>query len=287
MSDLSENDTDPLNHVVAIQKYIEVISCAEDMHALIVEGAPGWGKTTAVESALELAGMQGVHLGAYSTPLNLYNFLFHNLDQIIIVDDCAGLFNDRSAMAILKAATWPSLGKKRIVKWGSTSNLATVAGFEFSGKLIIVCNAFPKTPDGDAIRSRGYVRRVNISLSEARELILNASKDPTWFKNLELASEVADFLINRLNEVTLPEISFRTLKKGYRLAEVHKKSWKLLLADAIPGENTPPEVLVADLAKQDLAVKEQERIFQEKTGLKRRSFYNYRKSVKPTLVNEN
>lgn len=268
-----------LDHIVAIQKYIEVIFNADDMHALIVEGPPGWGKTTAVETALRLSGFKGIHLGAYSTPLNLYNFLAENNNCIILIDDCSGLFDDSSAMAILKAATWPLEANRRVLRWGSTSNRAITNRFEFVGKLIIVCNRFPSTPDGEAIRSRGYVRKVNINLNEAKRLLLNAAQDKKWFNCTQTAIQVAEFLITRLNENTLSQVSFRTLKKGYRLAEIHKDSWKELFSDTLPVGSKPPEELIKDLAKQNLKVKDQARIFREQTGLKTRSFYNYRKEA--------
>ena len=97
-----------LDHVSAIRKYIEALIDTDDTHLLIIESSPGWGKTTSVEESLSLASIEAIHLNAYSTPLNLYNFLAENTDAIILLDDFAGIFNDPSAMAILKAATWTS-----------------------------------------------------------------------------------------------------------------------------------------------------------------------------------
>lgn len=269
-----------LNHVIAIRKYIEAIINADDMHSLIIEGPPGWGKTTSVEESLQLAKIDALHLGAYSTPLNLYNFLAENIDGMILLDDCAGIFNDPSAMAILKATTWPSRKNKRIVKWGSTSTKAVVDEFEFFGKLIIVCNSFPKTTDGEAIRSRGYSRKIDITLSDAKKMLLEAASLKKWFAKTKLSTEVAEFLVSQISENSLDQISFRTLKKGYRLAEVHPDAWKQLFADTIPKGAVAPEKLIKELSRQEIMVKEQKRIFIEKTGLSSRSFYNYRKDAK-------
>lgn len=269
-----------MDHVSAIRKYIEAIIDADDMHSLIIEGPPGWGKTTSVEESLKLAKIEALHLGAYSTPLNLYNFLAENSDGVILLDDCAGIFNDPSAMAILKAATWPSRRNKRMVKWGSTSSKAAADEFEFFGKLIIVCNSFPKTADGEAIRSRGYARGIDIKISEAKRLILEAAALKKWFTKTKLSTEVAEFLVSQITESSLPQISFRTLKKGYRLAEVHPDSWRELFADTLPRGTVEPGVLIKELSKQNLMVKDQKRIFIEKTGLSSRSFFNYRKDEK-------
>lgn len=269
-----------MDHVSAIRKYIEAIVNAEDMHSLIIEGLPGWGKTTSVEESLKLAKIKAFHLGAYSTSLNFFNFLCENPDEVILLDDCAGIFNDPSSMAILKAVTWPSQGHRRVVKWGSTSTKAIAEEFEFTGKLIIVCNSFPKTADGDAIRSRGYSRRIDITLSEAKTLLLQAAGQKKWYAKTKLATEVAEFLIDRISEDSLSQISFRTLKKGYRLAEVHPESWTELFADTLPTGKVEPIKLVKALSKQKLKVKDQKRIFVEKTGMSTRSFYNYRKDAR-------
>lgn len=51
-------DKTRMNHVSAIKKYIEAIIDADDMHALIIEGDAGWGKTTSVEEALKLSKIE-------------------------------------------------------------------------------------------------------------------------------------------------------------------------------------------------------------------------------------
>lgn len=101
-----------------------------------------------------------------------------------------------------------------------------------------------------------------------------------WFASPKLASKVAGFLVSRLSDVTLPEVSFRTLKQGYRLAERHPDSWQELFADTLPQGAIEPEALIRELDRKGIRVKDQARIFQETTGLKVRSFYNYRKEAK-------
>ena len=72
--------------------------------------------------------------------------------------------------------------------------------------------------------------------------------------------------------------------KGYELAEFHPECWQELLAGILPVEITDPEALVQELAKQKIKVKEQERIFKEKTGLQRSSFFKFRRELK--LIDE-
>jgi hypothetical protein len=92
--------------------------------------------------------------------------------------------------------------------------------------------------------------------------------------------------VERLTDANLSGISFRTLTKGYRLAERHPDSWQELFADSLPRGSVNPEKLIKELSKQKLKVKDQARIFEEKTGLKERSFYNYRKDAKLSRIAE-
>ena len=268
-----------MNHVAAIKSYIETMLAVPDQHILIIEGPPGWGKTTAVDQALSLAGVEGIHLGAYSTPLNFYNFLSENSGSVIVADDTAGLFSDQNSMAILKAATWPQRANKRVLKWGSTSSKALASEFEFFGKFVVICNSFPKTPDGEAIRSRGFSWRIDISTTQAKSLLLEAAKNRQWYKSTKTASLVAEYLTERITDASLSKISYRTLMRAYRLAEINPDSWRTLVAPLIPDTTLGPEALIKELSRQRLKVKDQARIFEEKTGLKARSFYYYRREA--------
>ena len=66
-----------------ITNLIRTLSRADSFSACIVEGDPGWGKTTAVGDALVRLNIDYVHLGSYATPLGLFNFLFQNSGAMI------------------------------------------------------------------------------------------------------------------------------------------------------------------------------------------------------------
>jgi len=267
-----------MSHAIAIGKLIRSVSMSPNHHAILIEGPPGWGKTRAVDDALRDAGVQTVHLGAYSTSLNFYNFLFENRDRFIVIDDTSGLLNDSISMAILKAATWQQ-GGRRLIRWRTNSSFAATQEFLFEGKFIIICNSFPATADGDAIKSRSYVRPILITAAEAKKLLSFAAEDKNWFPNTEVARTVADFLSARMTDDMVSTISYRTLEMGYDLAKDHPDDWQSLLAPKIPQCFEDPLSVVKSLAEQKLKVKEQVRIFEEKTGLKRRTFFNYRNSA--------
>lgn len=274
-----------LNHEVEICQLIQSIAKSRKYHALIISGPPGYGKTTAVNRALASSGVKAARLGAYSTPLGFFNFLHSNADKFVVVDDTSGLYNDSSSMALLKSATWSQDGS-RSVRWDTLSTRAAATEFSFSGKFVIICNSFPGTPDGEAVKSRSFVRPIHITSAEAKHLLLQAAADPGWYDDTKLATVVARFLADRINEDSVSKISYRTLEKGYDLAKDHPKNWKDLLIHDIP-KTVDPERLVLELAEQKIKVKEQLRIFERTTGLKRRSFFKYRSQANLAGSNDN
>lgn len=267
-----------LDHTLTIKSLLLTVQASDKMHALIVEGPAGWGKTTAVDEAMKIAGVNGVHLGSYSTPLNLFNFLHENSDKFVVIDDCAGLFNDQSSMSILKAATWGQ-SKGRVIRWGSTSSKATIDEFIFKGKLIIICNSFPTTPDAEAVRSRSFPYRIDISIGRAKDLLVKAATDKKWYPDTKKSQAVVKFLSSRLTDNSITQISYRTLQMGYELAKHNTDQWESLLNSMIVSSPEDPKKLVRKLAKQDLKVKDQLQRFEEVTGLKRRTFFKYRKEL--------
>jgi hypothetical protein len=114
---------------------------------------------------------------------------------------------------------------------------------------------------------------------EAKKLLLSAAKERAWYKNSKLAKAVAEFLVLRLNAGSLSQISYRTLQMGYELAEHNPKNWMVLLEDMISVVPDDPKVLVKQLAKEGLMVKDQASRFEQATGLKRRTFFKYRREL--------
>lgn len=267
-----------LNHIEAIKRLLLTIQASERMHAVIIEGPAGWGKTTAVEDALQVAGMAGVHLGSYSTPLHLFNFLHDNSSKTIVIDDCAGLFNDQSSMAILKAATWGQ-SKKRKIRWGSTSGKASVEEFYFEGKLVIVCNSFPTTADAQAVKSRSFPYKISINPANAKAMLERAAADAKIFSDTKKSTAVARFLSKKIGFRSLHQISYRTLQMGYELAQHNGEQWRDLLERMVVAGPEDPRKLVRELSRRGLAVKDQIKLFEESTGLKRRTFFKYRREL--------
>jgi hypothetical protein len=268
-----------MDHVETIKRLLQTVQASQKMHAVLITGPAGFGKSTAVEDALVQSGANAAFLGAYSSPLGLFNFFHENSGSgtVVVIDDTSGIYGDPQAMAILKAATWAQ-GKPRVLRWRSTTGRANVEEFEFCAKVIAICNSFPTSADAKAVRSRSFPYHFEVSHSHIKELLLKAAANPKWYAKVRLATEVAEFLSGLVNETT--EVSFRTLQMGYELAEHNPGDWKLLLQRMVVTHGAEdPRKLIKSLAKDGMTVREQYFRFEKATGLKRRTFFKYRQEL--------
>jgi len=269
-----------LDHLADITDYIKILLSSEHYHLMLVQGPPGWGKSSLTRKVLGDLGQEHRELGSYCTPLALYNGLVDHPADLLLVDDCAGLFHNALSMALLNAATWPtSDGGPRLVKWTSTTELASASEVKFKGKIIVLTNAIPQTPQAQAFISRSLCYRLEIQPGAVEKHLAKAASEPKRFPDTSLALEIARFLGQQSEHHSAEHISLRTLRLGYELASVNRDRWQTLLLKALPRVQIDPKELVVDLSKGSLLVEEQVSIFFQKTGLSRRRFFYFREAL--------
>ncbi len=267
-----------MNHFEAMRDLLDVLLQSDEVHVLALESAPGLGKSSTIESALAGAGATYRSVGSYSTALHLFNTLSTaQQGEVLILDDCAGLFTNDISMAILKGATWASAGHggERRVRWGSTTALKATDEFAFVGKLILIANHIPRGEDTRAFLQRALHFKVALTDEELAELLTEAASSEKHFEDVGLANEVARFLVENMGKYNSSEINIRTLRKGYEIARVKPQNWKPLLERLLP--RTTPEEIVRQLASTGLSVTDQAKEFIRVTKLSERTFYNHRK----------
>lgn len=274
-----------MKHLTTIRALIETLMKSGSFHALVLQSPPGWGKSTAIDSALQALKIKGIFAGSYATPLHIYNTLGKHPKKLIVFDDCAGLFSDTKSMSVLKAATWPSGGgtkskKKdsRCVSWGSTSDKVERPFVDFSGKLILLTNTLPAGKETDAFLSRCLSYRLSFDKAEIRRLLLISAQSEEFFPDSKISLSVARYLTNSKLDLDLYKINLRTLKMGYELATLHPDSWRDLIRHLLPLKK-PVESRTADIFQEGVPAKMQEARFMETTGKSRRSYYNYKRKL--------
>jgi hypothetical protein len=218
-------------------------------------------------------------IGAYVTPLSLYNALNAHPKDIILLDDCAGIFGDSVGMAILKAATWATAGSQgeRTVSWNSTSDKVDQPTVAFSGKIILLANSIPQGEDSKAFLSRSLHLQIHFNAEQAAQMLREASEQIEYFDDQETAQSIATFLCERALTQGTSSVNLRALQMGYELARANPNNWQQLLEKLIPNRN--PISISGSLAMSNLPVEEQFREFSRLTGLSRRTFFNYRDRV--------
>jgi hypothetical protein len=118
------------------------------IRAAIVSGAAGCGKTYTLEAGLTAAEERGLIRyqsvrGAMSA-IGLFRQLFEcsEPNNVLVIDDCDGIFGDLDALNLLKAAL--DTGKSRKVHWNKESKILDGEGvprqFEFKGAVVFITN---------------------------------------------------------------------------------------------------------------------------------------------------
>ena len=265
-----------MKHLSRIRSYLRTLCKSDQVHALVLLSAPGWAKSTTITEALADLGIEYVPGGAVATPLHVYNLLCRHPDSVIVLDDVSGLFEDKKAMSVLKAAAWAAKGDRRVA-WGSTSDKVEQSSVVFRGKLILIANSITKSRETQAFLSRAIFYKMEFGRDEVTAMLKAAAASKGHFSNQPLAMEVADFLVGQLRLREHSSISLRTLHIGCELAATHPEEWRELLEPLLPSAH--PDHLIESLATADLGAHQQERKFIAETGLSRRTFYREKKRL--------
>ena len=64
-----------MKHLADVGDYFEVLLASQHFHVLLVEGPPGWGKTSLIRDILGRLQLPYQLVGSFVTPLALFNEL--------------------------------------------------------------------------------------------------------------------------------------------------------------------------------------------------------------------
>ena len=246
-----------MRYLSDIRNLIEFLLGNPSQHVLVISGPSGWAKTASIRKILGDLEVGYSLLGAYSTPLGLYNKLAAGAaedDNLVardlhILDDTAGVLNNAQALSILNAASWPSAGQgnKRRIVWTSARRNATLPHFYFEGKLIVLTNYMTELPQARAFVNRALNYKIEIRAKEIRSLFLEAAKSREYFPNRDQAAIVARFVADQAKNFAPGKISLRDLTRAYEFASYFPETaaWQNLFLKTLPprgiGDISPRE----------------------------------------------
>jgi hypothetical protein len=132
-------------------------------NAAIISGEGGMGKsftTLQTLTKLGLTSAQYVLVKGNTSAKGLYNTLRLHSTKLVVFDDCDNVFDDSTALNILKGAL-DSHGKRE-VSWNNHDSLGK---FEFQGAVLFITN-IPSSQLDQAVRSRCMVVDVSMTVQE-------------------------------------------------------------------------------------------------------------------------
>lgn len=244
---------------------IRSLSHSENIHALIVEGSAGIGKSHVASEVLNAEEIEFESIQGHITPLQLYSFLYNNNEKMIVIDDNGTLLKNPSSLSILLNVLW-GIDGKRTVCWLSTSEkLKVPERFDFKGKIMLLTNSFPA--DLENVKSRAFFYLFSMDFSEKVKMMAEMAE------NRGIDMEIVDWIKENCTEIN--NIDLRTLAK---LDSLKKSSdnWKELAAGIL--EVDEKKLLVRELLKE-LPVEKAAQEFVKRANRSRMTFYNIKKKM--------
>lgn len=271
-----------------MEKYLEMV-CDGFSNFCIIEGSGGLAKTWSSLAILKKKGKASAYLNSFTSPLELYNFLYDNSGyggvdkplnpKTILIDDTEGIWDNRAIISILKNAT--ELNGERIISWNSTT--AKLDGrakkCSFHSRIILLTNRLPnpeKNPHIEALLNRAFLCQLKFSYKEKMDIIKEVSKKKYQNITDEKRKEIYDFIKRNTNETT-EGLSIRTLIKCYHFYLFDGKMWQDLAMRVLKVD--PKREAVFQLINSEKAVDEQIKEYFEITGHSRADYFRIKREL--------
>jgi len=249
---------------------------------LFVVGDPGNSKSWTIKKRFNKN--RHVYIKAAKlTAFQLYKLLYRHRKKVIILDDVEDALKRDDTRKLLMQVCETDDNNRKVGWLGTESRLVVKQGkktvpvpqeFSCSSRVCIICNNW------DILRGRfgplldrGIVVFFEPPNAEIHEYVR------TWFKE----KDIFDFIGAHLSDISLHSIRFYTSAAEMKR---HGLDWSKALLESWTNERkpeSPEDILGRIMANPDLkTAKERIAAFDEQTGLKRRSFYNYKLNLPPT-----
>lgn len=255
-----ETDEEIMNRIAERFEMLDLLAgaaCAGQIRSLVVQGAPGTGKSYGIQKQLEIARNNAIIIDnvnaqfsiikGTSSAIGLYQLLWRHAaaGSVLVLDDLDP-FGDEEMLNLLKACL--DSGDNRTVAYNKESRILADAGipneFEFFGSVIFITNTDLHTQKDTKIakHQKALVSRshmLDLTINTRRDCILRVRQihrdaDVTGglFAQYELdaftANEIIDFMYDNMESMN--ETSVRAALKIADLTKVTKNWRKLALA---------------------------------------------------------
>jgi hypothetical protein len=238
------------------------------------------------------------------TAKGLFLSLSHAPDAVHVLEDMERLTKDADAQGVLRSALWAQPGHDRVVTWTTATDGAM--RFVFRGGLVLISNRpLADMPELRALATRIEVHRLDVTEAELVALMRElAGKGYRHSDRLALQPEkcieVTEHLIKECRVSGCP-LDLRLQQKSFQTFLQWESAWcnshwsDLVAAnvreathhfrhepDALPreGKMARRRNILREIVAQAADVKEQERLYVERTGASRADFFRKKGQVK-------
>jgi hypothetical protein len=281
MEDVNTENENALDRNYYVPKmYIRnIVSSSIDsgLTSFIWKGEPGIGKSHVTMQTLEELGLRKnkdfAVLSGYATPLELYTFLYENRNKIVVLDDIPNIFENETSYHLLLSILW-TVTYERMVYYLTSSNKLKVPGqFEFKGKVIFLTNRLPK--DSTSLLSRCLFYEMNLPYWQKLEIMEDIAKEGA------ISEDVMMFIRSNTDETT-KNFNLRTLVKINGLYLHNNGDWKRLSLEQLEIDETLR--LVKEICSTIEKTSEQFRVFHERTGNSRATFFRMKDKLRNNSI---
>lgn len=254
-----------------LREYVKMV-CWKNATGLIVIGETGIGKSFNILKALKESEKDFIYCSGFTTPLELYIFLFENKDKIIYLDDTKNVLKNEVSLELLKSALF-SPTEKRIVRYSTSSpRLKYPHSFIFNGGIILAINDLKQQQSEDlrAVLDRVLFYNSNFSYEEKIQILTDLIKLPYKELTEEKRKFVLDWIKNNTTQATI-NLNFRLLFKLYEVFRFNKEKFDILAKHLVKIDEQ--KELILTLLKKNATTTQAEKEFCEVTGFTSRYFY--------------
>lgn len=268
---------DLTDHYWKLHNYTQMVTSGET-NALLLEAGPGIGKSYQIRETLNReVGPDGwVKLSGHCTPVELFHQLFEASDgKVLFLDDIEGLIDNKSALALLKQATWTE-GDERYVEWRSTSDVIEVPEkFRFKGRIIMCFNEVPSDPIYDSLEDRCLTYRINFTYEERISLLREVAKADykalTFVERMEIVDWIAE------NSTPADGVNLRLMFHIFDMRDFNPERWEELAVEQLDADEEA--MLIRRLVEEHDTIKAASDAYESETGKSARTFFRKKKKL--------
>lgn len=271
-----DKTSDIIEKIFFIPKQYAKMVAQKFSNGLILFGEGGLGKTYSVLRAFKEEGVDFCICSGYTTPLQLYTYLYENRTRHILLDDVAGLLDNKISLDILKCALYSPKGVRKVSYNSSSAKLEVPSDFIFEGTITILVNEMRHNQDLKAVADRVLYHELKLNYQQVISVLFELAKQNYKDMSREERFVVATWIKDNTTIAT-KNLNLRFLFKCFEFYRYDKNKWEDLAKESILTDDRL--LKVKDLLNSNVSVKTACMEFIERGLGSRASFFRIKKKL--------